>query len=436
MTDTTITCPNCKTEFPLSESLAAPLIAEARRSLEQQLREKEAALGEREAAVERVKEELSRDRQQLDAELASKLAEARTKIAAEEASKAKTAAESDVARQRAEVTALQEQMLEKDRKLEEAQRVQAEALKKARELDQKERELELTLQQRLSAEISTIRAQAKQEAHNAIGLKVKERDETIGRLTRQIEDLNRKAEQGSQQLQGEVLELQLEQLLHSTFALDSLEPVAKGEFGGDVLQRVMTASGVEAGSILWETKRTANWSDAWLAKVKHDQRAAKADLSIIVSQALPKGIETFGLIDGVWVVSTKCVIPVATAMRETLLSVSSARVAGEGQQTKMQLIYDYLTGPQFRHRVEAIIEQLAYLQAGLESERRAMQRIWAKREKQLRIMAAATSGMWGDLQGIAGQSIQEIEALDLDLLGGPEDSSSEEDDYIDEIEER
>lgn len=426
MTDPTITCPNCHTEIPLSQSLAAPLVAEARRELEQQMREKETAFAEREATLLKQQQELARSQEQLDAKLAERLAEATKKIAAEEASKAKEGAEQALAAQRAELAVVQEQMREKDAKLAEAQQAQAEALKKARELEQKERELDLTIEKRLNAELTNLRIQTRQEAEEAIGLKVKERDETIARMTRQIEELNRKAEQGSQQLQGEVLELHLEQMLRSTFAFDKIEPVAKGEFGGDALQRVLSSGGVEAGTILWETKRTQHWSDAWLLKLKGDQRAAKADVAIIVSEALPKGIDSFGLVDGVWVVSTKCVLPVASAMRETLLSVAAARSAGEGQQTKMQLVYDYLTSPRFRHRVEAIIEQLTLLQSGLAQERKAMQRLWAKREQQLQIMASATSGMYGDLQGIVGQSIHEIEALDLELLAAPVDASDDE----------
>jgi hypothetical protein len=172
---------------------------------------------------------------------------------------------------------------------------------------------------------------------------------------------------------------------------------------------------------LWETKRTKNWSDGWLLKLKADQRAAGADGAIIVSEALPKDVESFGLVDGVWVTSRKCAIPLAITLREMLVSVAGARIAGEGQQTKMAMVYEYLTGPKFRHRVEAIVEQQALMQQGLDQERKAMQRLWAKREQQLRVMAGATAGLYGDLQGIAGQSIQEINALDFNLLTGPDD---------------
>jgi hypothetical protein len=244
-------------------------------------------------------------------------------------------------------------------------------------------------------------------------------------MQRQIEDLKRKAEQGSQQLQGEVQELELEELLRSKFPMDSVEPVAKGEFGGDVLHRVFGPTGKPCGTILWEIKRTRNWSDAWLPKLRSDQRSAKAEVALIVSHALPKGVETFDFIDGVWVTSLRCAMPVAIALRESLIGLSAARQAGEGQMSKMELVYQYLTGPRFRHRVEAIVEKFSEMHADLERERKAMTRLWAKREEQIRGVIESTAGMYGDLQGIAGQTLQEIEGLELQLLDGPNPQSED-----------
>lgn len=425
MAEPTIICPNCNTEIKLTESLAAPLIAETKRAFQEQLRAKETEIRQREGLVAKQAQDLTREKEQFEAQLARKLAEARESIVVEEAAKANAAAKQDLVRQKQELSSLQEQVRDKDNKLLEAQRAQAEALRKARELEEKERELDITIEKRVKSELETARTKGKREAEEELNLKIKDKDETITSMQRQIEDLKRRAEQGSQQHQGEVLELEIEGLLRSNFPHDSIEPVGKGEFGGDVLQRVMGTGGSEAGSILWETKRTRNWSDGWLLKLKADQRAAKADAAIIVSTALPQGIESFGLVDGVWVASTKCAIPVAVALRELLVSVSAARVAGEGQQTKMEMIYQYLTGPRFRHRVEAMVEQLGLMQADLDRERKAMQRLWAKREQQLRVMAGATAGMYGDLQGIAGHSIQEIDALDVDLLAAPDEDSGE-----------
>jgi len=225
-----------------------------------------------------------------------------------------------------------------------------------------------------------------------------------------------KAEQGSQQLQGEVQELELENLLSLKFPYDTIEPVDKGEFGGDVLQRVAGSGGQPSGTILWESKRTKNWSDGWLVKLRGDQRTAKAEIAVIVSQALPKGVETFDLIDGVWVTHPRAALPVAAILRQSLMEVALARQSSEGQQTKTEMVYQYLTGSRFRQRVEAIVEAFSTMQEDLDKERRVIMRQWAKRDAQIERVMNATVGMYGDLQGIAGKSLQEIEGLELHAL--------------------
>jgi hypothetical protein len=217
-------------------------------------------------------------------------------------------------------------------------------------------------------------------------------------------------------LQGEVLELELENLLRAKFPFDTIEPVPKGEFGGDSLQRVVSQNGVMSGTILWEYKRTKNWSNGWLVKLREDQRTAKAEVSVLVSQALPEGIETFDVIDGVWVTHPRAILPVATILRHTLLQVSNARLISEGQQTKAEMVYQYLTGPRFKQRVEAIVEAFSSMQDDLDKERKAIMKQWAKRSEQIERVIGATVGMYGDLQGIAGKSIQEIEGLEMKSL--------------------
>ena len=308
---------------------------------------------------------------------------------------------------------------QRDAKLGEAQRAQADLVRKQRELDDAKREIDLTIQKQVQAELTTVRDKAKQETESALSLRVREKEEQIASMQRQIEDLKRKAEQGSQQLQGEVQELALEALLRQKFPRDLVEPIPKGELGGDLIQRVVGPAGQVVGSILWEAKRTKSWSDGWLGKLREDQRAAKADVALIVSQALPKGLQTFDYIDGVWVTDPKCAVAVAVALRESLLALSAARVAGEGQQTKMEMIYRYLTGPRFRHRIEAIVERFTEMQTDLDRERKAMTRLWAKREEQIRGVVESTAGLYGDLQGIAGRSLQEIDGLEVPLLDGP-----------------
>ena len=182
------------------------------------------------------------------------------------------------------------------------------------------------------------------------------------------------------------------------------------------MQRVSTPIGQTCGAMLWETKRTKNWADGWLSKLRADQRAAGAELAILVSTALPKNVETFGYVDGIWVTDFRYAVPLALALRQSLIEAGAVRQAQDGQNTKMELIYQYLTGPKFRHRVEAIVEKFSEMKDDLDKERKAMTRLWAKREAQIRGVIESTVGLYGDLQGIAGKALQEIDGLELPLI--------------------
>lgn len=419
-----ITCPKCRTEIKLTETLAAPLIEAIRRDSEEKLRTKDLEIAKREAAIRKEQETLKRAKEGMDLELAERLQSERSKLSEEEAKKARAAFALELHHKAQQLEDLTKAFNEREAKLGEAQKAQAEAVRQQRELAEAKREIDLTIEKRVLEKQAEIQLRAKAEAEAALLLKVQEKEQMILGMQKQIEDLKRKSEQGSQQLQGEVQELQLEAVLRSSFPHDTIAPVPKGEFGGDAFQLVVTPFGQQCGKILWESKRTRNWSDGWLQKLRDDQRASKADAAIIVSQALPKTVEVFGQIDGIWITSPKCAVAVATAIRHALIEVSMARKSGEGQQTKMEAMYHYLTGPGFRHRVEAIVEKFQDMQADLEKERRAMQKSWAKREQQIQGIILATSGMWGDMQGIAGRSLQEIEGLDFD--GAPiEDRANE-----------
>jgi hypothetical protein len=419
MTEPTVTCPACRTEIKLTESLAAPLIEDTRRLYERQLALKETEVAGRETAIREQQAQIAAAKDAINAEVSARLDEERGRIAAVEARKAKRLVAIDFERKVNEIAELNEVLRQRDTKLAEAQRAQADLIKKQRELDDAKREMNLTIQKRVQGELGVVREKAKQEAEDALILRVREKEEQIAAMQRKIEDLKRKAEQGSQQLQGEVQELELEALLRQKFPRDLLEVVPKGEFGGDMIQRVVGPTGQICGSILWEAKRTKNWSDGWLAKLRADQRLAKADMALIVSQTLPRGLRTFDRISGVWVTAPRCAIAVAVALRESLIAVSAARLASEGQQTKMELVYKYLTGPRFRHRIEAVVERVADMQGDLDRERKAMMRLWSKREEQIRGVVESTARLYGDLQGIAGRTLLEIEGLELPLLEGP-----------------
>jgi len=414
--DATITCPNCHTEIKLTESLAAPLLAATKREYEQKIADKDAAIDKREVELRRQQEAVAKAQENIDTLVSEKLKAERSAIATDEARKAKLQLGADLESRAQEIIELKSVLEQRDVKLAEAQAAQAELLRKQRELDDAKRELELSVEKRVQEALTGVREQAKKEAEDGLRLKVSEKEEQILAMQRQIEELRRRAEQGSQQLQGEVLELELESLLGSRFPLDLIEPVAKGEFGGDVLQRVVGPAGQACGAILWETKRTKNWSDGWLPKLRNDQRTAKAELALLVSEALPKGVESFELIDSVWITHPRFAVPVASVLRQSLIELAATRLSREGQQTKTELVYQYLTGPRFRHRVEAIVERFSEMQDDLNRERKATMRLWAKREAQIQGVIDSTVGMYGDLQGIAGRAMQDIPALETPLI--------------------
>lgn len=421
MTETTITCPNCNSAVPLTESLAAPLIAATRKQFEAQLKQKDTDIARREQGLKEQEQQLLDAKRSLEdqvkQQVEKQLQAERRRVVEEETRKAKQAAAAELEHKSRELTELHEVLKVRDAKLAEAQNAQAELIKKQRELDDAKRELELTVEKRVRDNLAQVRDQAKREAEEGLKLRVMEKDQTIAAMQQKIEELKQKAEQGSQQLQGEVQELELENLLRAKFPFDGIEPVAKGEFGGDLLQRVVNGAGQAAGSILWEAKRTKNWSDGWLVKLREDQRNAKAELAVLVSQALPKGVDSFDVIDGIWVTGPKAALPVATVLRHSLLEIGMARQAAEGQHGKTEMVYQYLTGPRFRHRVEAIVEAFSTMQEDLDKERKAIMKQWAKREAQIERVMNATVGMYGDLQGIAGKSLQEIEGLEIGVLG-------------------
>lgn len=416
MTEPTIICPNCKTEIKLTESLAAPLIESTRRDYEKRLALKDTDIARKEVSLREREEAVAKAKQAIDDQVAEKLVAERAKIVSEESKKAKLALQTDIDQKARELAELQEVLSQRDAKLAEAQKAQADLIRQKRELDDAKRELELTVEKRVQDGLLATREQAKKEAEEGLKLKVMEKEQTIASMQTQIEELKRRAEQGSQQLQGEVQELELEAVLRTKFPRDTIEPVPKGEFGGDALQRVMGPLGQVCGTILWESKRTKNWSDGWLVKLRDDQRTAKADIAIIVSQTLPKDVESFDLVDGIWVTNAKSVFSLAVALRHSLIELASARQALDGQQTKTEMVYQYLTGPRFRHRVEAIVEAFSSMQEDLDREKKAITKQWAKREEQIERVMSATAGMYGDLQGIAGKSIQEIEGLELKAL--------------------
>ncbi|MBM3144929.1 MAG: DUF2130 domain-containing protein [Chloroflexi bacterium] len=253
------------------------------------------------------------------------------------------------------------------------------------------------------------RAKAEEEHHR----KDQEKDGVINSLREQISNLERRAKQGSQQMQGEVAELSLESILRINFPSDQIEPVPQGIRGADILQKVRSVTGQECGILVWESKNTKTWNDAWLSKLKDDQRDMRAEIAILVSTVLPANITHFGNMEGVWVTDARYVVGLASVLREGMIQIYSTRRATEGKNEKMEMLYGYLAGTDFKQKVEAIVEAFVNMNNDLEREKRAMETAWSKREKQIQRVVRNIAGMYGDMQGIIGATLPPIEHLEL-----------------------
>jgi hypothetical protein len=238
-------------------------------------------------------------------------------------------------------------------------------------------------------------------------------------MAKQVDELRRKIDQGSQQLQGEVLEKDILSVLKDEFRDDVFEDVPTGRAGSDIVQKVNLANGTYCGSIIWEVKNTKAFSQEWLPKIRKDQRENNADLAVIVSVSLPKTVEGFDRVDNVWVSSQRHAVSLAKPLRQALIETRIARTASEDRGNKAERAYDYLTGQGFRQRIMAIMEAYVGMKGDLDSEKRSMQKQWAKREKQLEGLVLGTAGLYGDLQGIAGKSMPEVVGLDLPQIEAP-----------------
>jgi hypothetical protein len=396
-------------------------------TLSEELKESKDAVAQArkaQAALKKRERELADREGSLEATLEDRLAQEREAIRAKAREQALKEAGKQTAKEKEELEEARRQLAEKEAQLETARQAERALLKQRRELDQKTADLELEVERRLTDGASKIREETRAAILETQRIKEKEKDEQIESLRRKIDELKQKAEQGSQQLQGEAQELVLEELLRSAFPLDAIAPVAKGVHGGDVLQTVRDSSGGPCGTILWESKRTKAWSDGWLAKVRDDRGEAKATVAVIVTQAMPAGCTNFDRLTDIWVTAWPLAVPLATALRSELIQVAAAKRAMQGQQGKMEMLYGYLSGPVFKNRVEGMVEAFKALKEDLDAEKRVTLRLWAKREQQLTRATAASSGFYGDLQGIIGGSLPELPSLSLALPPGQDGASS------------
>ncbi len=404
-----ITCPNCQTEIEITEVISSQLRASIRSEMEAELGPVRQRLKQQQDELAQRQRELQKQIESVDDQVKAKLAQERPTL--EKMIRERTRAEQDL-----ELKDKAAAIAELQAKVQLANQKELAFLKEKRDLEERARNVELEVGRRMQEELKKVREQALRELDEQHRLKLMEKEQQVEGLRRQIDDLKRKAEQGSQQAQGEVLEVALEELLKGLFPMDSIEPVPKGVRGADVIQRVLDDSGMDCGLILWESKRTRHWSKDWLPKLRDDLRMVGASRSIIVSEQLPEHVRHFGQVDGVWVASWACVHPVAIMLREGLIGVAKSRRALDGQHSKMELVYNYLIGQEFYNRVSGVVEAFMTMRQELEAEKRALNTCWKKREKQLERVLLSTSGLYGDLQGIIGSTLPEIRGMSLAAL--------------------
>jgi hypothetical protein len=414
-----ITCPNCGEEFEISDALTGRIREHLKAELLKEVSRREARLKKKTAALKAQEEQISKSREAIDEEIETKLKE-RLAEAEKKAAKKLEGQYGD------QLKDLQGAIEEKDAAIK-TFREQELALRKAqRQLKEATESLELEVARKLDEEREKIRREADKKLAEAHRLKDLEKDKLINDLKTSLEDMKRKAEQGSMETQGEVLEQDFEAQLKSFFVHDDIQPVPKGIRGADLIQTVRTTMGVESGVLLWETKNTKAWSSAWIPKLKDDMIEVRASIAILVSVVLPDGINRFEQVDGVWISDPLSALPLAAALREQLMAVSRERNASVGKSEKMETLYQYLAGVEFKQKIEGIVEAFTSMQDQLNKERRAMERHWKQREKEIERVVKNTVGLYGDMQGIIGGQIPAIPALELDDGAGkqlPDDTN-------------
>lgn len=380
MADQSITCTGCGKRIPLTRALRADIEESVRQHFDQQLAAREREL-QRQFEAERVRVQ---DR------------------AAEEAGR----------KLALELETMQVQLREQARELADARQQELRLRQRERELERQQVDLEIAVARKMDDERKRIVEDVESRFAEARRLKDAEKERQLSELRRQIDDLRRKAEQGSQQSQGECGEQALETLLRDACRADDIQPVSQGIRGADLHHVVFDGRGQRAGAILWECKNTRHWSDAWIAKLKVDQRAIGADVAILVTASLPKGVTRLACIDGVLVTDFGTASGVAAIVRVQLLALAHARHSALHKEAKLELLHRYLTGTDFRHRVEAVVEAFAAMRHDLDQERRTAERQWARRARQLDAVTMNMAGMYGDLQGLV-PALPTLHALEL-----------------------
>ena len=400
MTDSNlITCPKCGEEIPLTDALTGKIKQEMRSEMEQEIKKKEAEISKKEKDLKEARENMNE--------------EVKKKVETEKVAMWKKAQKAAEEKQEKELLDLKSQNEEKNKKLAEATKNELELRKKTRELEEKDKQRELEMERKMDKERQKMAEKMKEEMGEESRKKISEKDQQIEQMKKTIDDLKRKSEQGSMQVQGDAQEEALKALLKENFPMDDIQDVSTGVRGADLIQKVRSNFGQDSGIVLWESKITKQWSDSWIAKLKDDQVNAKADIAILITATLPNGVKNFTQINGVWVVNFTYALSIISAIRFHLIELKRTEKALEGQDEKMRFLYQYLSGAQFKNRIENIVSAFDNMKSDLEKEKRALTKYWAKREKEIERVVLNTTGMYGDLQGLIGASLPTIQSLEL-----------------------
>ncbi len=317
------------------------------------------------------------------------------------------------------VKSMQEELDRKSEQVKDLHRTKTEVERLRREKAELKDSIEAELQKKMSDQLADERARIRKTAEDRVQLKLSEKDNLIEQMRQQLQEAQRKAEQGSMQMQGEVQELAIEEWLRESFPLDTIGEIRKGARGADCLQVVNTRTRQNCGSIYYESKRTKEFQPSWIEKFKADMRAKGAAIGVIVTEAMPKEMDRLGQREGVWICSFEEFKGLSAVLRESVIGISNAMVAQENRGDKMTMLYDYLTSSEFRMQIEAIVEGFTQMQADLAAEKRAAEGAWKRREKQIEKVILNTTHMHSSIRGIAGAAVPAVPLLEF-RSGDPE----------------
>ncbi|MVT12586.1 DUF2130 domain-containing protein [Chitinophaga tropicalis] len=412
---TSITCPNCRHQFVMEDAFAADIEKEMRGKMETEWRKRVDALQSEKQQLEKARLQVEQQKQSQQEELNKLLASEKQRL---QETLSENIRKSVAANYENQLQMLQQTAQDQEEKLRKAQQQELEFLRKAQELKDKEQELDLTLEkkliersQQLAEQIRKDEAQRNQLKETDYQLKLRELEKQLEDQRKLAEEMKRRAEQGSTQLQGEIQELVLEELLRGAFPFDEITEVGKGVRGADCIQIIRNQFGQECGKIIYESKRTKDFSRDWVEKLKADMRSQGADIAILVTQAMPKDMERFGDREGVWICSFAEVKALAHVLRDGVIKISTALKTQENRGDKMHMLYGYLTSGEFAEQWKAIREGFMAMKISLQKERDAMEKIWKAREKHLEKVLLNAAHIKGSIEGIAGS-----DSVDLKLL--------------------